>query len=350
MAENDETAVAGPEPLAQCRYPGAADRHLHGMQPLPTRIPPVSFDAVRRYRSDRYTVTTLDGLPPGKILETAREVARSFALREPMGRYLQPPDAPPDGLMESEHTDPLGTEPFGPWTRDNIIYWLIRQFVLTNATSPVGAIEVNREVLSHSLAMLDADGRVMGGAFSEIMPMGGLPPEFRKGDIFLDAVIGFLEPVMEFLGEQEAQALAGLARRYTVFREASVAGQVGHHFLVARTDALPRDHAFELVAATAEHFQRHGCGFMGVEATNQWTGAACEALGGVPVHFAPYRAHQRVASSATPLPDQVSSPDGYLSDKDSGSMFYLINLSGLALGGKRGYSLPREVRRRPGSG
>ena len=350
MDDDEQTIATEPELLPHCSYPDAADRHLHGMQPLPARIPAVNFRAVQRYRSQRYTVASLDKLPPGKVLETAREVARSFALREPMGRYLRPAAHPPEGLTEARHTDPFGTAEFGPWTRENIIYWLIRLFVLTDATSPLDRIAVNSEVLSHSLAMLDSDGQVMAGSFSEVMPLGGLPPEFRRNDVFLDAVMVFFEPVMEFLGAQEAQALAGLARRYTAFREASLAGQVGHLFLVARTDSLPRDHTFELVAATAEQFQRLGFGFMGVEATNQWVGAACEALGGSPVHFAPFRAARLVAKSGEPLPDEVSSPDGYLSDKDSGSMFYLINLSGQALGGKRGYSLPREVRRRPGSG
>jgi hypothetical protein len=66
---------------------------------------------------------------------------------------------------------------------------------------------------------------------------------------------------------------------------------------------------------------------MVIEATNQWTGAACEVLGGVRVHFAPYRARRTVLESLLPRADTVTSPDGFLSKKDSGSMFYVIRLT-----------------------
>ena len=56
-------------------------------------------------------------------------------------------------------------------------------------------------------------------------------------------------------------------------------------------------------------------------------GAACEALGATRVHFAPFRAHRTVRRSAEPLDDIVSSPDGFLAGKDSGSMLYVIRLA-----------------------
>jgi len=64
-----------------------------------------------------------------------------------------------------------------------------------------------------------------------------------------------------------------------------------------------------------------------IEATNQWTGAACETLGGVRVHFAPFRAYRTVRRSGEAPADIVTSPDGFLSSKDSGSMLYVIRLS-----------------------
>jgi hypothetical protein len=97
--------------------------------------------------------------------------------------------------------------------------------------------------------------------------------------------------------------------------------------MVARSDALAKADTFELVAASAEHYQALGYAFMVVEATNQWTGAACEALGGVPVHFAPFQAQPTVRQSAVALEDVVTSSNGFLSDKDSGSMFYVIRLA-----------------------
>jgi hypothetical protein len=66
---------------------------------------------------------------------------------------------------------------------------------------------------------------------------------------------------------------------------------------------------------------------MVTEATHQWTGAAFEALGGVRVHFAPFQARPAVRRSDEPLEGVTTSPDGFLSNKDSGGMFYVIRLS-----------------------
>jgi hypothetical protein len=164
---------------------------------------------------------------------------------------------------------------------------------------------------------------VIGGALNETMPLDGLP-SFRRGDPSLDAVLAFVEPVFALLGAQDAEASKALSVAYPEFRDAYAAGGVGHHFMVARSDALPKADAFELVAATAARYRELGYAFMVIEATNQWTGAACEVLGAVRVHFAPFRAHRTVRPSAVPLADTVTSPDGFLSAKDSGSMLYVM--------------------------
>ena len=48
------------------------------------------------------------------------------------------------------------------------------------------------------------------------------------------------------------------------------------------------------MAASAEHYRTLGYSYLVTEATNQWTGAAFEALGGVRVHFAPFQAKPAV--------------------------------------------------------
>jgi hypothetical protein len=58
---------------------------------------------------------------------------------------------------------------------------------------------------------------------------------------------------------------------------------------------LAKADTFELVAASAEHYQTFGYAYMVTEATNQWTGAAIEELGGVCVHFAPFQGQQPFA-------------------------------------------------------
>jgi len=57
---------------------------------------------------------------------------------------------------------------------------------------------------------------------------------------------------------------------------------------------------------------------MVTEATNQWTGATFEALGGVRVHFAPFQAEPVFRKSDEPLEGVTTSSDGFLADKDSG--------------------------------
>ncbi|MGH8644993.1 MAG: hypothetical protein ACREX4_11250 [Gammaproteobacteria bacterium] len=52
-----------------------------------------------------------------------------------------------------------------------------------------------------------------------------------------------------------------------------------------------------------------------------------ELLGGVRVHFVPYQAQATVPQSLEPLEGTVTSRNGFLSDKDSGSMFYVIRLT-----------------------
>jgi hypothetical protein len=174
---------------------------------------------------------------------------------------------------------------------------------------------------------VDGEGCVIGSAFNETMPPFDVEPPFRKDDPFLDTIVGVWEPVYAALGAQDAEALTALSERYPGFREAYGQGKVGHHLLVARSDDLPKGDAFELVAASAEHYRALGYEYMVTEATHQWTGAAFEALGGVRVHFYPFLAQRTVRKSAEPLEDVVTSPNGFLSDKDSGGMFYVIRLT-----------------------
>jgi hypothetical protein len=326
MGDPNSDSAERPRDLPWCRYPGIADVHLHGLQHLPADLPMLDLAGSRPYRSERHRPVGLEALAPAQTLETAKQVARSFARREPMGRHLKPPASPPARLADLSHADPFGTDPFGAWSADNILCWFIRLLILTDPTSPASSIRLNEDALSHSLAVLAPSGRVIGGAFNETMPPMDVEPPLRGDDAFLEAVFSFVDPVLRLLQLQESEALTALSRRYPAFADAYASGKVGHHFMVARADDLAKADTFELVAATAEHFQRVGYHYMCIEATNQWTGAACEALGGVRVHFIPFRKDFGIRRSDVPLPGIVTSPSGFLSDKDSGSMFYVIRL------------------------
>jgi hypothetical protein len=316
-----------PVPLPYCAYPKASNVAEHGVQPLPAVLPLVDFERARAHRSNGYTAVPAARLTPAQMLRVAQVVGTSFARREPQARHLQPAKFPPAGVRDAVHTDPFGSSAFGPWDTETILYWFIRLVVLTDPTSPGSQIRTNAETLEQSLSIVDEQGDVIGGALNETMaPCAGVA-DFRHDDPFLEAVLAFADPVLTLLGAQDAEGLKALSAAYPQFREAHARGKVGHHFMVARSDALPKADAFELVAATAARYQALGYAFVLIEATNQWTGAACEALGATRVHFAPFRAKQTVRESATPLVDTVTSPDGFISSKDSGSMLYVIRLA-----------------------
>lgn len=324
---SDQTgATEGPRPLPHCAYPRAADVLQHGVQKLPAVLPLVDFTQARPYRSRQYAARPAARLSPAQVLHMADVVGTSFARREPQVRHLQPPKDPPAELTGAHHADPFGRDAFGPWTTERLMYWFIRLMVLTDPAQPLSAMRINEETLAQSLAIVDERGQVIGGAWNETMPPPDPAPAFRQNDPFLTAVFSFAAPILTLLSTQDAEGLTALCARYPAFRQAYAQGRVGHHFMVARSDALPKADTFELVAASAEHYQALGYRYMVVEASNQWTGAACEVLGGVRAHFAPYQARHRVRQSAEPLADIVTSANGWLSDKDSGSMFYVIRL------------------------
>jgi hypothetical protein len=185
----------GPRPLPYSAYPKAEDVAWHGVQPLPESLPLVGFARAAPHRSSRYSTVVATDLTPAQMLQMAWVIAASFARREPQARHLRPPKNPPAGLMETLHTDPFGTDPFGSWDTETSLYWIIRLTALTDPTSPGDAIEVNEETLAQSVAIVDGEGRLIGGAFNETMAPFDVEPPFRKDDPFLDTVVSTWEPV-----------------------------------------------------------------------------------------------------------------------------------------------------------
>jgi len=311
-----------PESLPFCAYPTAAQVDQHGVQHLPEKLPVIDLTSGNTYRSHEHRATPATEVSDEQLLELTHVLGDSFAQRDVMCRHLQP-GHPPADLADVTHRDPFGIGAFGPWTRTQLMTWFIRLIALTDPTSPRGAVMVNEDVRAHSLVTLDNHGRVIGGAINETLPPPDLDLDLRQQDPFLDAALEFVGPIMDMVGHQEAEATTVLAESYPEFADALAAGRVGHHFMIGRGDRLPRDDAFELTAATMEHFRDTGFSFVIVEAAKQWTGAACEALGGVRVHFAPYRTQPVVPING----EGTTSPDGFLSDKDSGCMLYLHQLT-----------------------
>src|SRR5215217_7652749 len=220
-----------PHPLPYSAYPKARDVARHGLQPLPPSLPLVDFGRAQPHRSRRYSTVVAADLASAQMLQMARVVAASFARREPQSRHLRPPKHPPAGLMEARHSDPFGSDPFGPWNKESLLYWFIRLFLLTDPTSSQNAVQLNEEALAQSLAIVDQKGQVIGGAFNETMPPLDVTPEFRQDDPFLAAVFACTEPISALLGAQDEEALTALSARYSTFREAYAKGKIGHHLL-----------------------------------------------------------------------------------------------------------------------
>src|ERR687896_863790 len=214
-----------PRPLPYSDYPTASDVAQHGLQPLPASLPLVDFAQAKPYRSSRYSTVLAPELTQEQLLQMAWVIAAGFARREPQARYLRPPKHPPAGLIEASHADPFGTDTFGSWDTETQLYWITRLTALTDPTSPQGAIEVNEEILTQSLVILDGEGRVIGAAFNQTMGPFDVEPPLREGDPFLDTVISVWAPVYGALGAQDAAALTALSDRYPEFKEAYEKGK-----------------------------------------------------------------------------------------------------------------------------
>lgn len=318
------TTPTEPKSLPWCAYPAASDTKALGLQPLPENLLVANFNSVSQYRSNRYRAVPVKNEHPGTLLEMAAVLAASFAVNDPMNRHIHPSRNIPVSISGHLHKDALGTTPFGPWTTENIFYWFVRLFALTSASDPMASIKINEDTVRLSLAIFNAEKKVIGAAINVTVPIEEVP--MRKGDPFLEAVLVHVNPIMDLIYSQEHIAMKALSKKYPALQKAREQGKVGMHFLVARSAELPKDHTFELVAASAEHLSKLGFEYMVVTATNQWTGAACEVLGATRVHFAPFRDRERVARKTAASDMEPFSSDGYLAEKDSGMFFYILKL------------------------
>ena len=68
-------------------------------------------------------------------------------------------------------------------------------------------------MLEQSIAIVDDDGRVIGGALNETMPPSDVAPQIRTDDPFLTAGWGFVGPILEMLAVQDAEAGTRAERR-----------------------------------------------------------------------------------------------------------------------------------------
>lgn len=312
-----------PLKLPWCEYPTANDTAQHGLLKIPHELPVVNFESIHKYRSKSYKTIPIAELTNTQIIQMAHMIAESFAKNEPMNKHVHPPKNIPPGILNIEHHDPLGKDRFGPWTTENILYWFIRLVVLTSPSDLSGQIELNKPVFKHSLAIVE-NGNVIGGSLN--ISLSSQEEKWRTEDPFMDAVFLYQNPVVNFFYKPEHKALLTLSEKFPSFRNAHQMGKIGYISMIARSPDLPSNHIFELFAASFEHFKKEGFEYMVITGTNNWTGAASEAMGAARICFAPFRDKYRVAIKKSANDNESYSDDGFISGKDSGAMIYTIKL------------------------
>ena len=312
--------------LPHCHYPKATDSHAHGLQPLPDALPLLDLTQAKPFRSTTYRAIPIETFSHEQVLELIRVIAKSFVLNEPMNRHMVPYLNPPQLIKESAYLNLYGENIFGEWNKENIFQWVVRLLVFDQLKDRLDRNVSSNFAKQLSLAILDEHGKIIGGALSIRFLAGSSGNAPDSENIFSQVLIGVMQPIVNMLINQEEFSIAVLCDKYPEFHKALIGGKVGELFMIARSPLLPTEDTFELVAASLQRFRDLGYHYVLTAAANQWTGAAFEMMGGVRVHFAPYRAKKTVKESLEPLPNETSTRDGFLSAKDSGCMFYIIKL------------------------
>lgn len=312
--------------LPHCHFPKATDSHAHGLHRLPDELPLLDLALAKPYRSTTHKAIPIETFSHEQVLALIHVIAKSFVLNEPMNRHMVPCVNPPQVIKESAYLNSYGENSFGEWKKENIFQWVIRLLVFDQLKDRLDRNISDNFAKQLSLAILDDHGKIIGGALSIRFLAGSSGNAPDSENLFSKVVIGVMQPIVDMLINQEESSILALCDKYPEFHQALINGKVGEFFMIARSPFLPTEDTFELVAASLQRFRDLGYHYVLTAAANQWTGAAFEIMGGVRVHFAPYRAKKTVKESLEPLPDETSTRDGFLSAKDSGCMFYLVKL------------------------
>ena len=318
-----------PQKLPFCKYPNSGMLDYHGIYSLPDELPVLDLEKIKKYRSKRISLTCINVLNKLQIEQFMRLLAYGFSKLGPISRNIVPPLTYTNGLTkDSVHCDVLGSSCFGEWSAENLMYWFFRLFFVTNSTDSKGNIRFNSDVLNNSFVSLNEKNEVIGSVLNHLFYLSeNSESDDRKNDIFLDAIRNYLEPMNSFVLKQDLEALKAISDKYPDFKKAYNEKNVACMAFLTRRGDLPVEDTFELFAFAVEHYYTKGFKYVVFEASNQWTGATCEVLNGVRVHFAPTKGKKNIFQSSVPLENISTSPDGYIGIKDSGCMFYIIKLN-----------------------
>lgn len=304
--------------LPHCKYPTANEYTKSDLPALPQRLTPINWSKLISYRVSDFNVSILNELINSEVLEMAKMLAKSFVKNEPTNRHLIAPKLIPKPLKEF-HKDEFGKHSFGEWTKENIFYWLIRLAFLTNPNN----LSKNQDILDHSIAVKNNSNKIIAGILSKTLSSedGSI-----RNNSYLSAVFGLYSTILELLFAQEQEAINILTQKYSNFKVAFNNNKVATTLMLAKEDEFSKESAFELFIRAIELLQNKGFKYVVIAASNQWTGAACEMLNATRVNYKPFRDVQRVPTISNASDFEMHSTDGFISDKDSGIMFYIIKL------------------------
>ena len=330
------------------KFPTHAETHRQGMQPLPTTkdVPQINPSSVLPYCMSEDTASSVEfkswtELSNEEVLELVRMVGLGFAAFEPMCRYFKA-QLMTDELRDAEYEDALGRHSWGhhtlaeqkemtkedlPLTMADALTWWIRMAFISDPE--VEGRPLQQETLKRSTVAIDTNtGDFLGaliGVPATLPPSPDAPHPSPPADcVFHREINKALAPIEQLIGNMEGTAVPSLTTTYPAMKQAFEQHKVTCAFMISKSSKIEVSRSLPVDLFRA-HFEQQialGHEYFVTEASNPWTGAVMEAMGATPTYFAPHRSIGGIVKSDVPVKEGPSSPNGYVSDKDSGIMYY----------------------------
>ena len=278
-------------------------------------------------------------LSKNDVLELVRMVGLGFAVYEPMSRHIKA-QLMTDELRDAEYEDALGRHSWGhhtlaeqkqmskddlPLTMADALTWWIRMAFISDPA--VKGRPLQQETLKRSTVAIDTNtGDFLGALIGVPATLPSLDtPSCPPADcIFHQETNKALAPIGKLIGDIEGAAVRSLTTTYPAMKQAFEQHKVTCAFMISKSSQIEVSQSLPVDLFRA-HFEQQialGHEYFVTEATNPWTGAVMEAMGATPTYFAPHRSIGGIVKSDVPVKEGPSSPNGYVSDKDSGIMYY----------------------------
>ena len=319
-------------------FPTRADTAFHGVQiaeldrlmATTATIPVFDASHLDALRNPRLCVRSWHSLSVSQVKEALAVIGEAFARWEPVVRHLLLP-AEPVEFKESttRHSDGLEQGvTLGEWTAANLTAWWTREHFVVDATQPGAPLQ--HDTLLLSLAVVAPDGSVTTSYCLHKQS----PPDASAPDAAAPTIHTFLKqcyfPLDALLECTTNEGFAALCKRFPDFVEAWQAGCVVEGAMLGKAaHVVDKREPLEIFYRAFFHCQALGYRYLFVLATSHWTGAIMEAMGAVRVSFEPFQGKISVPlnKDGKALGGSPSSSNGWLSDKDSGVMMYVVALA-----------------------